>query len=453
MLRIVYLISMVVLGLSPIQAHSTNCPDSFKSWIHNLDRLADSVTPPLGNPEVYKVTRGPRILPVEKYQEILSFWQDCGKKADAIIAARFKNLIEHSRYMAKILEKGHSGLYISDLEYMNLFKKEAKVSKLPSEFFEEGYLPDNWKDILSECDKIKPLKKYSKTCKSIKDWLIIPFYSTINDGGGNFERLIIFVPGEFYQRFYLFSQEDGFQKEKKIVSSIILQTKDKSSGKALSSLRPVFFDKHARGHSFSQGRCLMCHPNGLREIHPLKGSYLSVKSAKNIKKFNKLVQSYAGKVNWGKEVDLKALGPSLGDTCVSCHSKEEGRNPLGVLSYPPMIMSKIHEREMPYSQLYSTYNQIIDRLNLSDNKELKLKVHKLALAGNFKQGQYYRNEEQVQMARIKVLDVLKEEGFVSTYEYYKALAIDNLLGIVKSRKSESLFKEYKRDFNQWLKGL
>jgi hypothetical protein len=94
--------------------------------------------------------------------------------------------------------------------------------------------------------------------------------------------------------------------------------------------------------------CLSCHPNGMREINPVSGSY-NAADGQAIAAMNERMRSYEG-VDWGAAFTPAAYGPSIGmeQGCVRCHNGGTGfapisRGALHPLTNPDHLRYKVHD--------------------------------------------------------------------------------------------------------------
>jgi hypothetical protein len=436
---------ILIILLSTIEGtQAIECPSSHKEWLDKLDSLSNSLIPDLGNHKNYE--HGPKLLSSFKYKEVSSFWNTCKKRASDYIRLRYKNIIKHSEFMAKTQSEGHSGFILSDEEYLiNSLSLNPEFAALPKVFFKDNYLPLNWRKTVENCKK----DKRGDLCRKIKDWKFIEFNSTLEDGSGSHKRIVIQINHKDFIQYLLFFPEHPTHNMNKLIDIISLQTKDLNTGLRLDKVRPFFFERHKKGFAKDGGRCITCHPNGLREIIPTQGSFLSKDNFKIIKIFNNEVR-LLGKPDWQNVYDPKKLGPPLGGSCVNCHSEEGERSPLTIFTKPSLIKSKIHELEMPYSKLYSLYFNSLNRLQEGSNEKLKRYINHFLSKSKALPSKDYRSKEQIRNIRKKIQKILLEENVTSYIEYLIIRAIDDITSIHTDYKLKQIFENQKKRFKNWL---
>lgn len=427
-------------------SQASECPSSQKDWFDKLDYFSNTLIPDLGNDMVYE--HGPKLLPFEKYNEVSSFWSTCKFKASDFIKARFKNLTEHSRYMKITQSSGHAGFTVSDEEYLiNSLSLNPKFGSIPRAFFKDNYLPPNWKNIVKDCKK----KNIHQVCSVIKNWRFIEFTSTLEDGSGNHKRVIIQIRYKNFIQYLLFFPEHPTHNKNKLIDIISLQTRDLNTGFKLAKARPYFFERHKEGFAKDGGRCISCHPNGLREIIPMQGSSPSIDDLSSIHLLNEEIRSF-GKPDWQGVYDHKKLGPPIGDSCIECHSDKAKRSPLTIFTKPSLIRSKIHELEMPFPRLYNLYFKSLKKLQEEENINLKRYIHTFVSKQGALPNMDYRTKYKVREVRKRIQKTLLETKQISYLQYLGIRTIDNTLSMHADYKLKRIFRDHKRKLKKWLMG-
>lgn len=406
------LVAVILLtGLKGIYANE--CPSTKSEWKQSLDRLAKQITPKLGHNEKY--LKGPKLVPVGRYQSVLNFWDRCNGQASFEISLKFENILKHSKYMVRAQSKGHSGFSVSDKEYLlKSLSLNPEFVSIPKVFFGDHYLPKDWKSKVKECKE----HNSGAICSTINRWKFIEFHSTLEDGSGHHRRVIVQIPYPGFQQYLLFFPDHPKHKESKLIDIIALQTHDLRTHLPLEKKKPYFFERHKKGIAMDGGRCISCHPNGLREIKPIQGSLIDLHTSNLINQFNQEVKSF-GKPDWDGLLEESTLGPPMGKSCIQCHSTKGERSPLSILTKPSLIRSKIYEHEMPRPDFFKSYFEQIKSIPYMKNDEKKKKLQSLALKYSAESDKDYRTPSEIRSTRKALQKEMLAEDLITPYKYIK----------------------------------
>ncbi|MGE0175369.1 MAG: hypothetical protein AB7T49_21475 [Oligoflexales bacterium] len=441
-----YLLSFLyLLGLAS-SGSLYGCPQTGAEWQRKLELFASQLTPDIGNDDLYN--GGPKLLPASRYNEVLSFWKSCADAASPGIKGKYQNLLKHSRFMSQAMSQGHAGFDISDEDYLFAsYKTNPEFAAIPEVFFKDGYLPPDWRKIVADCGHDRSLA----LCGQISGWKFIDFDSTLEDGSGNSERLIIHIPHEAFQQYLLFFPKNPKDNQRGLIDIIALQTKDLVTLEPLDRTRIFFFERHRKGFALDGGRCYGCHPNGLRELHPVQGSLTSVPQFQVIERFNRELSEHK-RIDWGRVIDIEALGPPIGDSCSNCHHINGKRFPLTILTRPALIRSKIQELEMPYPNLYKSHFTLVNSLPFVESEPLKVSIKQIALSCHAKAGADYRSPEEIRQTRERIHRKLYESGFIDVGQFAYLRTTDILAAAHIDYKLRTFFRDYRARFHSWLTG-
>ncbi|MGE0174951.1 MAG: hypothetical protein AB7T49_19315 [Oligoflexales bacterium] len=421
------------------------CPQASPEWKKQLENFAQELTPDLGNDVLYK--SGPHLLPVDRYQKVIDFWDNCSKEAPADISILYHNIVKHSRYMSVALSSGHAGLTISDEEYLlDSYTTNRDYAELPKVFFQDNYLPPNWHETVENCAS----EPGQDLCRAIKSWRFISFASTLEDGSGHHERVIIQIPHKTFQQYLLFFPKHPVHKVSKLVDIIAVRT-HAENGEPLTTNPLYFFERHNKGFAMDGGRCYGCHVSGLREVNPMHGTVIERAEADTNLAFNQEVRKYKN-VDWRGTLDFEALGPPIGETCVQCHRIGGARGPLTILTKPSLIRSKVVELEMPYPGIYQQHFDLMRRIPSIEDFQLRHSLRQIASAKKADPENDYRSPEDVRAIREAVHKELLQQGQISYPLFISLRIVDNLAAKHIDYKLKHFFSNYKEKFQRWLQG-
>ncbi len=208
--------------------------------------------------------------------------------------------------------KATQGMEMSDAEYQA--QLPTVLQTLPPEL--ANGLPANWREVAAQ-----------------KGWQAVTYRSrTVGNPGPtqSYMRVLFKIPGNPYERWIQFTigELDNPNQPEQLIDAIAVNTQTKqisfnqfwrnSNGK---DPQPRASGPH--GTSGTMDSCIMCHPNGMRELSPAPGSYPE-KDGPTIEAMNASMQDYK-KLNW-QGVDMDAYGPPIGQVegCVRCHNGYTG---------------------------------------------------------------------------------------------------------------------------------
>lgn len=430
----------LLVALLPGALHGMECPQGAFQWQQQRGAFARSLIPQLGEDALYE--RGPRLLPATRYQRVLDFWGKCRQSAPGPVREGFSNLLKHSAFMVKAQAEGHSGFRLSDEAYLfSSFSQNPSFASLPSVFFENGYLPLDWKNRWKACRG-----KREGECAAMEGWRLLEFQSTLEDGSGHHRRVIVQIPHSRFQQYLLFFPDHPAHQTSRLVDVIALQTHDLDSGEVLSKQRIHFFERKNGGLAMDGGRCISCHSSGLREVHPIQGS--GVEAPGEFRSFNRQLRQWT-EIDWQGHYQPDALGPPMGTSCVRCHREGGARGPLTVFTKPGLIRSKVHELEMPFPALYTAHHRAVRR---GLGGKGRAAVREVALSETAGAGADYRTATQVRRVRAKLHGVLLSSGTIGPWEFWFLRAVDQLSAWHMDGKLDRFFEDHKAKLLHWLQG-
>lgn len=204
------------------------------------------------------------------------------------------------------------GMEMSDAEYQAQLPDVLKT--LPPQL--ANGLPANWREVAQQ-----------------NGWQAVTYRSrTVGNPGPtqSFMRVLFKIPGNPYERWIQFTigELNNPNQPERLIDAIAVNTQTKQisfnqfwRNGAGQDPQPRASGPH--GSSGQMDSCIMCHPNGMRELSPAPGSYPK-EDAATIQAMNASMQAYK-KLNW-QGVDMDAYGPPLGqaDGCVRCHNGYTG---------------------------------------------------------------------------------------------------------------------------------
>ena len=174
-------------------------------------------------------------------------------------------------------------------------------------------------------------------------WQQLVYYSRTvpNPPYNSMRRLLIFIPGEGFDRWIQFTLPDvtrNREANEQLVDFIAVQKADNDG--ALLPTPQLHFRQYTRRYEndrLSQldlradtgDKCYSCHPSGMRPLSPEIGSVMSADQWQVMLSYNEKMESY-GKAGWAGGLDIADHGPALGAEvgCPRCHGVDKERGPI-----------------------------------------------------------------------------------------------------------------------------
>ncbi len=331
--------SLLMLLLTGASAQAQECAVRTRQDLVNYAQTFAARVSPL-TPELLQ---GGNAAANETVQALLNMWRDCESIANLQgLGSCFARPVQVAQMLdrrraARYAEGGNSmGFEMSDRDYVRSVPERA--ASLPAEF--ANGLPANWRELAAE--RGWPVAQYRSR-----------FVGNPSDlSGESFNRVLILVNEEPYDKWVQFTVGDPDTGQAERVIDFV--SIDRSA-----QPRRIFFTQFQRdaqggnpvnrvhaGDSLES--CVSCHPNGMRELNPVPGSYSAADGAA-IVAMNERMRSYQG-VDWGAAFTPQAYGPTIGmdQGCVRCHNAGTGyapisRGALHPLTNPDHINHKMHD--------------------------------------------------------------------------------------------------------------